>query len=230
MISLLLVLAQARTDAYAPLDYGKLTRAAVGEFASVSGKGWTAEINVRIEGPKSTDPVFTEQWHEIGEVVATQPLKLRMSRKLIASTLDGDPIPPPDGDPVVWNETPRSESFHDGLPDDPAAYRWARLLAWIPPGEPYRWSARSESRIPPAVTTFVGRLDQGYHWENFTARRVRWKFTENPGIEADGDALLEARTGLPLHTRLTASGVHLPGGDGTQYQVTWVRKTTEIRR
>lgn len=230
MISVLLLLAQTKPDVLAPLDYDRLPRESIsGVYVGVQGKGWTAEVNVRIEGPSPDDPVFTERWLETGEVVTSKPLKLKISRKLLASTLDGDPIPPPDGDPVSWHEMPRSEAFYEPLPEEPVAYRWTRMLTWVPPGETVRWSAASETRIPAAVTTFVAPFNRAYGWEKFVGRRVRWKFAETSGIEVHGDSLLEAETGLPLHTHLIATGVPLPGGDGTLYRVTWVRKTSEIR-
>lgn len=228
MIAVLLLVAQT-TDVLAPLDYDRLPRESLSGNHQVRGRGWTAEINVKIDGDKPDDPVFTERWQETGEVVTTEPLRLKLTRKLLSSTLDGDPIPPPDGDGVVWHEMPRTASFYEPLPEDPIAFRWARLLAWVPPGTAVRWPAMSESRIPSAVTTFVAPFNRGYAWEGFVGRRVRWTFTEPSGIQAEGDSLLDAKTGLPLHTRLTARGVHLPGGDGTPYRVTWVRKTTEIK-
>lgn len=211
-------------DAWAPLDFSKLPSRPAVVAPLPSGK-WHAEIRVRLAGPTEDDPVFTETWDEVGEVVGKEPLKIRLKRRLMGSTLDGQPIPPPDGDPLDWLETLGSSPAREPQFEDIAALRHARAVAFVHPRiAETKWPAEAESRVPSALAKFTSGPRRAYEFLGRTVVRATWTFVESPGIRATGEGLYDAETGVPCYTRIEASGVPLPGGDGTLYRLTWIRQ------
>lgn len=219
-------------DPFAPIDVAKLpSKPLDASLAPPELKRWVAQIHVRLAGRTPGDAVITERWAEIGQVISQSPLRLRITRTLEASTIDGQQIPPPEGDPLVWEEQAGEGKYRDPLPEDPADYRMGRLTAIIFPSSaaPMRWPIPDELRVPAALATLMPDARKAYEYDGNWGRRMTWRFEEQPGFKGTGEALYDLVSGLMMYGRIHANGIPLPGGDGTLYELTWVRRLTKVQ-
>mgnify|MGYP000857516861 CR=1 FL=1 len=232
ILALALVLATGLDDPFAPMEIAKLPSKPLDrEVEPPALKRWVAQINVRMVGRNVGDAIITERWAEIGQVISQNPVRVRITRTLEASTIDGQTIPPPGGDPLVWEEQPGMGKFRDPMPEDPVEYRTGRLTAMFFPGtgSPVRWPLPDEIRVPTAIATSTLDQRRAFELDGLWGRRMSWRFEEQPGFTGTGEALFDTESGLMMYGRIQAHGVPLPGGDGTLYQLTWVRRLTKVQ-
>jgi len=212
-------------DPWARVDLDKFASQELAITGPAPSKTWSSEIRLRLTGPTSEDAVLTETWSEVAEVVKSNPLQIKFKRTLKASTIDGQSVPPPDGDALEWMETVASSPVREPAIDEPTVARYARITAFTHPSQPrVTWPALAESRVPPALSQFKSPAKLAYDYRGYRCSRASWTFEEQPGIKAKAEALFDQKTGVPVYTFLEATGVHLPGGDGTQFKLTWIRE------
>lgn len=224
MLALGLVIATL-TDPWARLDLDKFSSQDLAVSCPAPTDGWKAEIRLRLAGPTDDDPILTETWSETAEVVKSNPLQIKFKRTLKSSTIDGQSVPPPDGDALEWIETLALDPKREPALDEPTLSRYARITAFTHPSQPeMTWPALAESRVPPAVSLFRPAAKFVYTYRGHRCSRSTWTFEEKPGTRAKGEALFDQKSGVPIYTFLEGSGVHLPGGDGTQFKLTWIRE------
>lgn len=213
------------SDPWARLDFDKFSSQDLTVTCPIPTQGWKAEIRLRLAGPTSDDPVITETWSEVAEVVKSNPLQIKFKRTLKSSTIDGQPVAPPEGDALEWIETVALDPKREPPLDEPSLSRYARMTAFTHPCQPeMKWPALAESRVPPATSLLRPASKFVYIYREFRCNRSAWTFEEKPGLRAKGEALFDQKTGVPTYTFLEATGVHLPGGDGTSFNLTWIRE------
>lgn len=224
MLALGLVIATL-TDPWARIDLDKFISQDLAVTCPTPTQGWKAEIRLRLAGPTADDPILTETWSETAEVVKSNPLQIKFKRTLKSSTIDGQSVPPPDGDALEWIETLALDPKREPTIEEPTSLRYSRITAFTHPSQPEaKWPTLAESRVPPAISLFRPASKFVHTYRGYRCSRAAWTFEEKPGLRAKGEALFDQKTGVPIYAFLESTGVHLPGGDGTQFNLTWIRE------
>lgn len=190
---------------------------------------WNATLSLHfVDQAQEIDQTHVEGI--LSEVVQETPLKVKVTRQLIETQIDGNRIPALKGlKPDTYAETlgPTGALLETTRVETPVQARLARLYRVVlPPDRLSRpWDVTlpgtDDRGIPPATVRYAvtGRVQHGPR--SFT--KIKFHLEESGGpapIAEDGTAEIDDLTGVLFELRAKATNVLLPGGtDRTSVEI-----------